>query len=296
MYIITGATGNIGSILTTELLANGKNVRAIARNAEKLKLLAEKGAETMIGDLYNAEFVRRAFEGATEAFCMIPPNPKSSDFKRDQHLITDNLFEVVKSNKVKYVVLLSSIGAHLREGAGVVDGLCYMEKKFSTLTETNIINLRPGYFMENLLGQIRNIKSSGIIGTPINGNLKIPMVATKDIAHVAFMLLNYLQFCSHCTKYVLGPQDISYNEVTSVLGQAIGKPDLKYVELSYEEAERRMVDSGFVSANVAGLYSALSKSFNNGTALNDHKRIPQNSTTTTIQEFSHVFAHVFRSS
>jgi uncharacterized protein YbjT (DUF2867 family) len=296
MYLITGATGNIGNILTTELLANGKKVRAIARNAEKLKLLAEKGAETMVGDLYDSEFVKQAFEGATEAFCMIPPNPKSSDFRKDQHKITDNFFEVVRSNRIKYVVLLSSIGAHLREGAGVVEGLGYMEEKFSALAETDIINLRPGYFMENLFGQIGNIKSSGIIGTPIKSDLKIPMVATKDIAHVAFMLLNYLQFCGHNTKYVLGPRDISYNEVTKVLGQAIGKPDLKYVELSYGDVEKSMVDSGFVSANVASLYSALSKSFNNGTALNDHHRIQQNSTPTSIEEFSHVFAHVFHSS
>jgi uncharacterized protein YbjT (DUF2867 family) len=296
MYLITGASGNIGKILAAELLSSGKEVRVISRNADKIKSLAEKGAEIAIGDLYDQEFLINAFKGVSDAFCMIPPNPKSNDFKKDQQRIVDNLFEAIKSNHVKYVVLLSSIGAHLREGAGIVDGLGYMEERFSALKEVNIVNLRPSYFMENLFGQIGIIKNMGMAGSPIKGDLKVPMVATKDIAHVAYLLLNFLQFRGHTIKYVLGPRDVSYNEVIKVIGQAIGKPDLKYTELPYEVAEKGMVESGFVSANVASLYSGLSKAINDGSALSDYQRSPLNSTPTDIEEFSHVFAHAFLSS
>jgi uncharacterized protein YbjT (DUF2867 family) len=296
MYLITGATGNIGKILATELLSIGKKVRVISRQADKLQFFAEKGADIAVGDLYDAEFVNHAFTGVSESFCMVPPNPLSADFKKDQKMVVDNMFKAVKSNHVKFVVLLSSIGAHLREGTGVVDGLGYMEEKFSDLKDTNIVNLRPGSFMENLFGQIGIIKNLGMTCSPIKGDLKLPMVATKDIAHVAYMLLNYLQFRGHSIKYVLGPRDISYNEITRILGHAIGITDLKYVEVSYEDVEKSMVDSGFVSANVASLLNALSRSFNNGTALNDYQRTPQNSTPTDIKEFSHVFAHVFHAS
>jgi uncharacterized protein YbjT (DUF2867 family) len=293
MYLITGATGNIGKLLAEQLLALGKNVRVISRRADKLKYLADKGAELAEGDLYDSEFVSHAFKGISEAFCMIPPNFHSSDFKKDQQLVADNMFEAAKSNQVRYIVLLSSIGAHLREGAGVVDGLGYMEEKFSALKDANIVNLRPGYFMENLFGQINMIKNAGMVGSPIIGDLKIPMVATKDIAYAAFMLLNYQQFSGHSNQYVLGPRDISYNEVTQILGEAIGKPDLKYVEFTYEDFVKGLVDSGFVSANVAELYSGLSRSLNNGNALSDYLRTPQNSTPTGWEEFSHVFAHVY---
>jgi nucleoside-diphosphate-sugar epimerase len=108
--------------------------------------------------------------------------------------------------------------------------------------------------------------------------------------------LNFIQFRGHSTQFVLGLRDVSYNEVAKILGSAIGKPDLKYVESSYEETEKRMIESGYISANVASLFSDLSRYFNNGSALTDHKRQPQNSTPTGIEEFSQVFAKVYLSS
>jgi uncharacterized protein YbjT (DUF2867 family) len=296
MYVITGATGNIGKVLATELLSKGKKVRAIARNADKLKELAEKGADIMVGDLSDAHFVKKAFAGATAAFCMIPGDTKSDDFKKHQHHVVDNLFEAVKENHIKHVVLLSSVGAHLREGAGVVDGLGYMEHKFSALAGTNVMNLRPSYFMENLLGQVGTIKQMGMAGTSIKGELKMPMVATKDIAQAAFRLLNTLEFKGNQVQYVLGSRDVSYNEVTSILGKAIGKPDLKYTQFSYADAKKGMVQSGFVSANVADLFNGLSESLNKGTALNAHKRTPENTSPTTIEEFAKVFAQAYQNS
>jgi uncharacterized protein YbjT (DUF2867 family) len=293
MYVITGASGNIGKILVSELLSKGKKVRAIARNAEKLQPLAEKGAEIVLGNLHDLSFLMKAFKGATAVFCMVPPNYKAEDFRNSQKEVANNLFEAVKSNKVKNVVLLSSIGAHLRNGAGVVDGLGYLEQIFSELKDVNVVNLRPSYFMENLMGQIGTIKHMGIAGSPINGDLKMPMVATKDIAQVAFKLLNDLNFKGHTIQYVIGPRDISYNEIAPILGKAIGKPDLKYVQFSYEDAKKGMVESGFVSAGIADLFNELAASMNNGTALSAHTRAPENSTPTDVTEFAHVFAHVY---
>ncbi len=251
MYVITGATGKIGKVLTLELLSKGKKVRAIARHSDKLQSLTEKGAEIMAGDLTDASFVKKAFEGATVVFCMIPYDMHIDDLTTHQHHIANNLFEAAKSNHVKNVVLLSSVGAHLGEGVGPVDGLAYMEYKFTALKDANVINLRCPYFMENLLGQIGSIKQTGTAGAAIKADLKVPMVATKDIAHVACNLLNDLKFKGHQIQYVLGPRDVTYNEVTAVIGKAIGKPDLKYVQYSYDDAAKYMVQSGYASKNVA---------------------------------------------
>ncbi|MCX6257149.1 MAG: NmrA family NAD(P)-binding protein [Bacteroidia bacterium] len=296
MYVITGASGNIGNILSMELLAKGKKVRAIARHADKLQSLADKGAEIAIGDLTDLSFVKHAFVGATAAYCMIPPSVHSDDFYKYQREVADNLFEAVRDNHILYVVLLSSIGAHLRTGGGVVDGLGYMEEKFSTLKQTNVVNLRPSFFMENLFGQIGTIKQMGVAGSPLKGDLKVPMVAVKDIAQMALSYLDGLKFRGNVTQFVLGARDVSYNEVATVLGKAIGKPDLKYIQFSYEDAKKAMVNSGFVSANVAGLYNGLSEAMNNGSALNAHKRTPENTTKTDIEEFARSFAHVYQMS
>lgn len=295
MYIITAATGNIGKALATALLAEGKKVRVIGRDAAKLKDLTEKGAEAMTGDVKDRNFVMQAFAGGTAAFCLIPPSYQATDFRSEQKLIAGNYAAAVKANGIKYALLLSSVGAHLRNGAGVVDGLGDMEEEFLKLNDVNVINLRPTYFMENLFGQIHTIKAMGIMGSPVQGDISLPMVATKDIAAKAFEFLKDLSFSGNTIHYVLGPRDVTYNEVATVIGNAIGKPDLKYVQFPYEDAKNAMVMSGFVSENVAELFNGLARAMNDGNARNAHTRTPENTTPTTLEEFAKGFAMAFNS-
>jgi uncharacterized protein YbjT (DUF2867 family) len=175
----------------------------------------------------------------------------------------------------------------------VVDGLGDMEEYFLELKNVNVLNLRPSYFMENIFGQIGTIKQAGCVGSAIKSDLMFPLVATKDIAALGAKRLLELDFKGNSTEYVLGPRDVSYNEIARVIGKAIGKPDLKYIQFSYEEAKKGMVQSGFVSENVAELYNDMAEGFNSGKALNEHKRTSANSTQTTLEEFANVFAHIF---
>jgi len=285
MYVITAATGNIGKIVASKLLANGKKVRVIGRDASKLNELVKQGAEAFVGSVTDYNFVKRAFNGATAVFCLIPPDNKSNDFRKHQKTVAKNYADAVKENHVKYALLLSSIGAHLRNGAGVVDGLADMEIYFSELKDVNVLNLRPSYFMENILGQIGIIKQMGIAGAPAKGELSIPVVATKDIGAVAAKKLLNLDFTSNTVEYVLGPRNISYNEITAAIGKAIGKPDLKYVQFSYDDFVKGMVQAGYCSENVATGLARLSEGINNGTVLNHYKRTAANTTPTTLEEF-----------
>jgi len=284
MYAITGATGNIGKAVVLELLSKGKKVRAIGRNAERLKELSDKGAETLIGDIYDSAFVQKAFAGCEAVFCLIPPNMQATDFKRDQLKVADNYVNAVKVNKIKYVLLLSSIGAHLRKGAGVVDGLGNLEERFTELKDVNVLNLRCGYFMENLIGQLEMIKQTGVVGSSIKANLPIPMVATKDIADYAAKLLLNLNFKGNTIEYILGPRDVSYTEATEIIARSIGKPDLKYVEFSHEDAKNGMIHAGFVSKNVAELIVSMAESINNGKAF-AFIRTSENSSPTSVEDF-----------
>jgi uncharacterized protein YbjT (DUF2867 family) len=294
MYVITGATGNIGKALSFALLENGKKIRVIGRDAAKLKELTDKGAEPAVGDVKDAAFVTRAFAGCHAAFLMIPPSFHSNDFRLEQQKIAKNYADAVRDNNVKFAVLLSSIGAHLRNGAGVVDGLGDMEEYFSGLEGVNVLIMRPTYFMENVFGQIRTIKQMGFMGSPVNGDISFPVVAIRDIAGVAARRMLSLDFKGTEIAYVLGPRDVTYHEIASVIGAAIGKPELKYVQFPYADAKAAMVASGFVSENMAGLYNGLAESMNTGKALGDHKRTPENTTPTTIEEFAQVFALAFK--
>jgi len=292
-YVIAGASGNIGKVIVKQLLAAKQNVTAIGRNEDKLKELAAQGAKVLVGNTTDRNFLISAFAGADAVFCLLMPDMFSSDVRKAQEQIADNYFEAVKANNIKNVVLLSSIGAHLRNGAGIVDGLGYMEELFLQLKETNVLNLRPTYFMENTFGLIGTIKNMGIAGTPIRGDLKFPIVATKDIGAVAAKRLLAFDFTGNVVEYVLGAKDYSYSEITEIAGKAIGKPDLKYVQFPYEDAAAGMVASGYCGEDAARLMVELGKGMNSQQMLDEITRTPENTTPTTYEEFSQTWAWVY---
>lgn len=286
MYLITGATGHIGNLVARDLLSKGKKVRVVSRHEDKLKDLVKLGAEAFAGDVLDHQFVNKAFNGIEAAFCLLPPNLLSKNVRSEQQKIARNYTDAVKSNGVKSVILLSSIGAHIGKGSGIVDGLADLESYFSELKDVNVLNLRPGYFMENLYVQLGTIKSSGIIGTGLKTDLRIPLVATKDIAAIVSKHLISLNFRGNIIEYVLGPKDLDFNEITRIIGKAIDRNDLKYVQYSMEEWKKGLIQSGYVSENVAELYTEMTESFNSGKALNAHKRTSENTTPTTLEDFA----------
>jgi uncharacterized protein YbjT (DUF2867 family) len=295
-YVITGASGKTGKLVAKELLLKGAKVKAIGRKAENLKDLEVLGAELLIGNVNDREFVAKAFAGADAVYCLISPDLYSDNVLAEYKKQADNYLNAVKANNVKNVILLSSLGANLRNGAGIVDGLGYMEEIFLQLKDTNVLNLRPTYFMENTFGLIGTIKQMGIAGTPLNGDVRFPIVATKDIAVVAAKYMLELSFKGNVTEYVLGAKDITYSEITQIVGKAIGMPDLKYVQFPYESAIQGMVDSGFCSKDVATQFAGLAKGFNEGTIKSTQPRNHSNTTPTTYNDFAETFAMAYQHS
>jgi uncharacterized protein YbjT (DUF2867 family) len=292
MYVITGATGNTGKPITLALLNAGKKVRIVSRDAAKAKELTDKGAELFVGNVGDANFLTKAFQGATAVYAMIPPNFAAPDFTNYQHNVADAIAQAVKATGVKYVISLSSVGTHLEKDAGVVSGLRYLEQKLNAIPGLNVLHLRPTYFMENSLGMVDVIKNMGVMGSPVKGNLRINMIATKDIASYAVKRLLALDFSSHSIQYLLGQRDLSYSEVAKVFGGAIGKPDLKYIEFPFHEFKKAMLGMG-ASASLADNMNTFIKSMNEGKVLEDARRTGEATTPTSIEEFAKTFAFVY---
>ena len=277
------------------MLAEGHTARAIARTDKKLQALADKGAEIHTGSLEDTAFLTNAYEGADAVFAMIPPNFVSTDYRAFQNEVAQSHVAAVKDAGVKSVVALSSIGGHLIEGAGIVQGLHDFEEHVSKLQNVNLLVLRPAYFMENIYMQIDVIKQMGICGSPIIPDVSQPMVATKDIAAAAAGHLSNLDFKGHALEYILGERNLSYIEVTRALGKALGKEDLQYVQFSYEDAYKSMVEMG-LSESIADLIIGLAKAINNGDILSHYQRTPDNTTETSIEEFADTFAAAYKRS
>ncbi len=293
-FVICGATGNVGGKIAETLLAAGEPVRAIGRERVRLGPLAAKGAEPWPGDIGDSSFLAKAFTGARALFALIPPKLDDPDYRGYQNRIMESITAAVAKARVPRVVTLSSIGAHLPEGTGPILGLHHLEKKLDEIHDAAVVHLRPAYFMENHLWSIHVIRDQGITGSPVRPDIPIPMVATKDIAHAASRLLLEGTFTGHAVRYLLGPRDLTLSEAARILGRAIGKPDLRYVQFPEEKAREAMSGMG-MSASAVEAMLEMQRGFNEGKIRPTRDRDAESTTPTTLEEFAEtVFAAAFR--
>ncbi|MBU6340947.1 MAG: NAD(P)H-binding protein [Bacteroidetes bacterium] len=293
MIAIVGASGRIGSKTTEALLAAGKKVRAIARHAEKLQPLVEKGAEAWVGDSADAAFLNKAFEGAEAVLLIISTDMQVPDVKAYQDSIGLAQIEAVKAQGVKNVLFISSQGGHTEEKTGIVAGVARQEQRLHALEGVNVLILRPTYFMENTFNSIGMIKNMGINGSGIKGDRAFPVIASHDIAVVAAEKLLNLPFEGKSHLDLLGARDYTLQEMTQLIGAAIGKPELPYVEFSYADQKAGMMQYG-MSESVADAFVGLQEGINIG-QLSAGVRDAASTTPTTFEWFAeNVFKHVYQ--
>ena len=295
MYVITGATGNIGSKTADILLEKGEKVRVIGRSADRLRRFVDKGAEAAVGNLKDTAFLTKAFDGADAVFAMIPPDYTAKDLRSYQNEIGVSIATAIDKAGVGYVVNLSSQGADLPGGTGPIMGLRDQEARLNRLERADIIHLRPAYFMENLLMNIPLIDRLGVAGSAIRGDLKFAMIATRDIAACVAERLVKRDFEGEWVRDLLGQRDVSLDEAFGIIGNVIGIPGLKYERFSYDEAATTMRGMG-ISTDVARLFVEMSRALNDGLFGVGRPRTPENTTATSIEEFSLTFAEAYHAS
>ncbi len=284
MIVLTGATGNIGSKTAANLLAQGKKVKVIARNVEKLEALKKLGAIVEVGDLHDAAFLSNAFKGAEAVFLIIPTNLQAKDIVEYQDEMGEAQITAIKSSGVKNIVFISSQGAQDIENTGVIAGVGRQERRLNKLPEdVNVISIRASYFMENLFNQIGLIKNMGIIGTPIKSDLKMGVIATQDISDFAASKLAALDFKGKSFVDLLGDRHYNHSEIAAIIGNIIGKPELPYVEFSYEDNKKALLEYG-ISESVADGFNNMYKGINAG-LLNVSERTPVSTTKTSLEDF-----------
>jgi uncharacterized protein YbjT (DUF2867 family) len=284
MYVVTGATGNTGSVVAEKLLAAGKRVRVIGRDAKRLQSLVNKGAEAVVASLEDAPAVTAAFAGATAAYAMIPPHLAVPDFPAYQRRVGEAIAGALRASRVRHVVHLSSFGAQNRTGCGPVSGLALQEERLDAVPGCNVLHLRPGFFMENLYGFLGMIPG-GFIAAPTRGDVALPWIATRDIGAVAAAALLELNFTGHTVLELHGARDLTWPEAVRIVGQAMGKPGLRYVQASYEDAEKGILQMG-ISPSVARGFLEMYRAMNEGRMKPVQPRTDRTTTPTTLESFA----------
>ncbi|MGA8104839.1 MAG: NmrA family NAD(P)-binding protein [Candidatus Acidiferrales bacterium] len=289
-YVILGASGNTGSIITNFLLSKGQRVRVVGRDPGRLQRFVRKGAEMFTAYLSDATALTKAFSGARAAYLMLPPITSREDQERESDAIT----KAMKESGLRYAVHLSSYGAHVPQGTGPVAGLHSSEQKLNAISGLNILHLRAAYFMENNLAAIGMIHGTGMIGHALRPDLKLPMIATRDVGDYAAQRLLDLDFSGKKTRELLGERELSMAEATAVIARGIGKPDLRYEHFPYDQMQQALTQMG-IPLKRAAVYIEMFKAINAGVLAPLEPRSPENSTPTSFEIFvQDVFAPAYQ--
>jgi uncharacterized protein YbjT (DUF2867 family) len=293
MYVVLGATGHTGSIIANSLLLKGERVRVVGRDAARLERFVRKGAEAFTANVSDAAALSKAFSGARAAYLMLPPSMTSPDYRADQERESDAIAQAVKETGLHYAVHLSSFGADVAEGTGPIAGLHSSEQKLNAIGGLNVLHVRAGYFMENNLLAIGMIQGMGIFGHALLPDLKLPMIATRDIGDYVAERFLRLDFSGKETQELLGQRDLSITEATAILARGIGKPDLRYVQFPYEQVQQVLMQMG-VPQKTAGQFIEMYKAVNEGVVAARERRSAENTTPTSFEKFvQDVFAPAY---
>jgi uncharacterized protein YbjT (DUF2867 family) len=289
-YAITGAAGNISKVLVQKLLDYGHDVTVIGRSREHLEELVKCGAHSAIGSVEDVEFVKKAFEGADAVFTMCPPNISTTDMAGYSESIGKNYKESIELNRIPHVVNLSSVGAHLERGAGHITGMNRIEQVLNGLTVVNIKHLRPAFFYTNLFAQFGLIRNIGMMGA--NFSLKrFAIVDPSDVASVAAQHLHQLDFSGHSIRYIAS-DEASTDEIAAVIGDAIGKPGLRWAKFTDDQALEGFIRGGFPKETANEFVKGF-KAMHEGKILEDYWEHPPELEKTKLRDFAKTFAAVW---
>ena len=260
--IVTGSLGNISKPLTKELVQKGHHVTVISSNKERQKDIEALRAEAAIGSLEDVDFLVATFSGADALYCMVPPNnyfDLNLDLVAYYRRLGNNYAQAIKQSGIKRVVNLSSIGAHLDQGSGILLGAHNVEQILNELSsDVAITHLRPCSFYYNLYAYVETIKKEGLIAANYGADDTIPWVSPIDIAAaIAEEIVTPL--VGRKVRYVAS-EELTGNETASVLGEAIGKPDLKWIMISNAQMLSDLEAAGMnpqIAAGLVEMYASL---------------------------------------
>jgi len=283
--IVTGSLGNISKPLTEELVEKGHLVTVISRKPEKQKDIESLGARAAIGYVEDVEFLSTTFTGADAVYCMEPP------YNHDAEKLIHNYVQAIQQSGVKRLVNLSSIGAHTDKGNGILAFYYTMETILNKLpSDVAITFVRPGGFYYNLLRCIDTIKTQGVIASNYGGDDKLPWASPIDIAAaVAEELVT--PFAGRKVCYVVS-DELTCDEVATILGTAIGKPDLKWIVIPDEEMRSRLIAAGF-SARLAAGFVEMNASTHSGQLFEDYYRNRPVLGKVKMKDFAQEFASIY---
>lgn len=242
MIVITAATGNIGCQVLDYLKDGADPIRVIVRDPARLPASVRDQVDIILGSHGDAQTVQRAFEGANTVF-WLPPG----DIRADNATVAYEEFsragsEAVRVCGVKHVVGVSALGRGWPKNAGHVTATLKVDDMFAN-TGVHYRALACASLMENLLRQIDSIADNGVFYWPSSGDHAVPAVATRDVAKVAADLLVDPQWRGVEAIPMMGPENISFNEMASIMSEVFSRP-IRFQEITMQDMHEMVIGRG----------------------------------------------------
>ena len=283
MIVVTAPTGLIGHQVLGNLLGSGEPVRVIVRDPSRLPAQARDRVEIVPGSHGDADVADRAFEGADAVFWLVPPDPHAGSVEAAYVDFTRPACDAFQRHGVRRVVGISALGRETAVAghAGLVTASLAMDDLIAS-TGVSYRALTMPSFMDNLLRQAASIKNRGLFVTPVSGDRKLPSCATRDIAAIAARLLLDDSWSGAGHVAVLGPQDLSFNDMAQIMSEVLGKP-VRYQQIPARALKDRLTGSGMSDAMAQGtadMMAAKDQGLDNA-----EPRTPESTTPTTFRQW-----------
>jgi uncharacterized protein YbjT (DUF2867 family) len=295
--VLTGSISNVGRPLTQALVKKGHAVTVVTSKKERRKDIEGLGATAAVGSMFDVSFLTATFAGADIVYLMETMDAVGDNFDQDADFIGSideigkNYAQAVRQNGIKRVIHLSSIGAHMQKGNGILRFHYNVESTLKQLpADVSIKFIRPVGFYTNLFGLIRNIKTKGVIISNYGGDKKEPWVSPWDIADVIAEEIEK-PFEGRTVRYVASGE-YSPNEIASALGAAIGKPDLQWQVIPDEQLLSSWLSIGF-NAQVAHGFVEMQASQGSGLLYEDYYRHKPTLGNVKLEAFAQQFAAAY---
>jgi uncharacterized protein YbjT (DUF2867 family) len=297
--VVTGSLGHVSMPLTQQLVEKGHSVTVVTRSADKQKDIEALGAAAAVGSMEDVDFLTRTFTGADAAYCMMvpgrtgfnDPSHGADEIMKGAAKIADGYVQAITNSGVKRIVYLGSVGAHMHKGNGLLALHHNAENTLNKLpADISISFMRPVGFYDNFLNFIPAIKSKGVIAANYGGEDRALVVSPIDIATAIVEELTATA-TGRKVRYVVS-EDLTSNEVATILGEAIGKPDLKWVVISDERQLAGLKAFG-MNESIARSFVEMNAAIHNGKIYEDYDKHIPTLGNVKLKEFAWHFAEVY---
>ncbi|MFI1620096.1 NAD(P)H-binding protein [Streptomyces lydicus] len=287
MIVITTPTGQIGGrllqILLDETRTRDEELRVIVRDPGRLPDGIRARVDVVTGSHGDAEVVDRAFDGADAVFWLVPSNPREASLDAMYSGFTRAAAKAFTTHRVGHVVGVSALGrgTPVAGRAGHVTASLAMDDLIAS-TGVSYRALANPTFFDNLLWQVASLRDNGVFTGTEAADRKAPTAATRDIAAAAAGLLLDRSWTGTGEVPVLGPEDLSPNDLARIMSEVLGRP-IRYERQTLDAFGTALAGRGLGDALVQG-YLDMMRAKDDG--LDEGvRRTPQTASPTTFREW-----------